>query len=145
MNADVTAATGSGFILCSGYRSYAYQSQVYSSFVQGYGQAAADRTSARPGHSEHQLGLAADIMGEAQGCSLGEGYAVTQSGQWVTENAWRYGFILRYPKGYEHIVGYNYEPWHWRYIGVDIASDMRAGGYTTLEEYFGLPAAPDYL
>lgn len=145
MNADVTEATGSGFVLCSGYRSYSYQGELYNGYVAGYGQEAADATSARPGHSEHQLGLAADIMGEGQGCSLGEGYSVTESGQWVNENAWRYGFILRYPEGSQPIVGYAYEPWHWRYIGVDIAQDMREQGITTLEEYFGLDAAPDYL
>lgn len=145
MNADVTAATGSGFVLCSGYRSYDYQTELYSGYVNSYGQEAADATSARAGHSEHQLGLAADIMGEGQGCSLGEGYSVTPSGQWVNEHAWEYGFILRYPDGSQPIVGYAYEPWHWRYVGVDIAKDMRDQGITTLEEYFGLDPAPDYL
>lgn len=145
MDADVTAATGSGFVLCSGYRSYDYQVELYSGYVNGYGQEAADATSARAGHSEHQLGLAADIMGEGQGCSLSEAYAQTASGQWVSEHAWEYGFILRYPDGSQPIVGYSYEPWHWRYIGVDIAQDMQEQGITTLEEYFGLDAAPDYL
>lgn len=145
MNADVTAATGSGFVLCSGYRSYDYQSELYAGYVNGYGQEAADATSARAGHSEHQLGLAADIMGDGQGCSLSEAYAQTESGQWVNEHAWEYGFILRYPDGSQPIVGYAYEPWHWRYVGVEIAQDMREQGITTLEEYFGLDAAPDYL
>ncbi len=145
MNRDVTAATGTGFVLCSGYRSYWYQHDVYNNFVNSHGQEAADRTSARPGHSEHQLGLAADIMGEGQGCALGDAYTNTASGQWVNENAWQYGFILRYPDGLQGIVGYHYEPWHWRYVGEDVARDMHEGGYDTLEEYFGLPNAPDYL
>ncbi|MDO4241715.1 MAG: D-alanyl-D-alanine carboxypeptidase family protein, partial [Microbacteriaceae bacterium] len=99
MSADARAATGAGFALCSGFRSQSSQVSVYGSLRSSMGQAEADRVSARPGHSEHQLGLAADIVGEDQGCQLDDSYANTRSGKWVSENAHKYGFVLRYPAG----------------------------------------------
>ena len=101
----------------SGYRSYALQKSVYNRHVQNSGQAYADRISARPGHSEHQTGLAMDITSKSVGFGLKTKFGETPEGQWVAENAHRFGFIIRYPEGKEDLTGYNYEPWHLRYVG----------------------------
>nr|WP_240630321.1 D-alanyl-D-alanine carboxypeptidase family protein [Specibacter cremeus] len=77
-------------------------------------------------------------------CSLLACFASTPAGRYATDNVWRYGFIIRYPDGYTSITGYAYEPWHLRYVGVRVATDMRDRGYRTLEQYLGLPAAPSY-
>jgi|SRR5579875_1029794 len=114
----------------SGYRSYQYQVQVYGNEVQTYGQAQADRESARPGHSEHQLGLAIDFTTRALGYDLNDSFAATPEGRWLAQNAVRYGFVLSYPQGKENITGYMYEPWHYRYIGVDAAQKFVASGLT---------------
>lgn len=137
------AAAGISLRSVSSYRSYARQATIYNGYVASQGQAAADTHSARPGHSEHQTGLVVDFD-DGAGCSLAACFRDTAGGRWLAENAHRYGFILRYPDGYQHIVGYRFEPWHYRYVGVETATDMRSRGIATLEEYFGLPAAPDY-
>ena len=113
--------------LLSGYRSYYTQQYLYNSYVSTYGRESADTFSARPGHSEHQTGLAFDVG------SIDDYYGDTPAGIWLKENAHYYGFIIRYPKGKEHITGYKYEPWHIRYLGVDIATDIYNKG-VTLEE-----------
>ena len=77
-------------------------------------------------------------------CALDQCFADTPQGTWLAENGWRFGFIVRYPKDKTPITGYEYEPWHMRYVGVDLATEMHKTGVTTLEEFFGLPAAPDY-
>lgn len=140
----VKAATGTGFALCSGYRSYELQRTIYNRAVAYDGQAEADRFSARPGHSEHQTGLAIDIVVDDGGCALDDSFEVTPAGQWVKANAHHFGFILRYDKGLEPIVGFGHEQWHWRYVGVELATDMHNRGIRTLEEYFNLPPAPNY-
>jgi len=119
----------------SGYRSYYTQASLYASYVENYGKDAADKYSAKPGQSEHQTGLSMDITCEAVNYRLDTIFGDTEEGKWVAENAHRYGFIIRYPKGKEEITGYAYEPWHIRYLGVDLAEKVYESGLT-LEEYF---------
>lgn len=118
----------------SGYRSYNTQTALYNSYVSNNGQAAADKYSAKPGQSEHQTGLAIDITCEALNYLLDDTFADTEEGKWVSENAHRFGFIVRYPKGKEEITGYSYEPWHIRYLGTELATKVFESGLT-LEEY----------
>jgi len=126
-----------GYELCarSGYRSYNTQASLYTSYVESYGQKAADKYSAKPGQSEHQTGLAIDITCEALNYKLDTTFAETEEGKWVSENAHRFGYIIRYPQGKEKITGYAYEPWHIRYLGVELAEEIYESGLT-LEEYF---------
>lgn len=130
--------------LTSGYRSYNMQTNTYQQYVNQLGEEAANLTSAKPGHSEHQTGLAADIT-SPEGCTVQTCFANTAAGIWTATHAWEYGYILRYPEGYTHITGYEYEPWHYRYVGTELAKDFHTSGLATLEEYFNLPAAPTYL
>lgn len=120
----------------SGYRSYSTQQSLYNNYVARDGQAAADTYSARPGHSEHQTGLAVDV-GNGGGCDLEICFADTAEGKWVASNAYKYGFVVRYPKGKESTTGYQYEPWHLRYLGVAEAAAVYNSG-KTLEEYYGV-------
>lgn len=117
----------------SGYRSYATQKQMYDTYVARDGQAKADTYSARPGFSEHQTGLAFDIK-HSDGTLLSRNPEVA----WVANNAWRYGFIVRYPAGKQSITGYQYEPWHLRFVGsANLAADITNSGLC-LEEYLGI-------
>ena len=142
--ADGARAEDIKLSLESGYRSYDTQVAVYGSEVKANGQAQADRESARPGYSEHQTGWAADL-GAANGkCRLQLCFADTPEGKWLANNAYKYGFIIRYPNGKEQTTGYMYEPWHIRYVGKDLATEMHRTGTLTLEEFFNLPAAPKY-
>jgi D-alanyl-D-alanine carboxypeptidase len=142
---SAASRAGAGqMVLLSGYRSYATQKTIYNGFVRTNGQAAADLRSAKPGHSEHQTGWAADIAPRAAGCNSTHCIASTPQGAWLRAHAWEYGFILRYPSTATHITGYQYEPWHYRYVGKTLAADYRAGGFLTLEGFFGMPAAPRY-
>ena len=113
----VSAARQEGITLLvsSVYRSYAYQADVYQYWVETLGEEEADRTSARPGTSQHQLGTTIDF-----GC-ICEAFAQTAAGIWLEEHAWRFGFSLSYPEGLEELTGYQYESWHYRYIGRDAA------------------------
>jgi D-alanyl-D-alanine carboxypeptidase len=141
-----TAEIGQQLVAQSGYREYGVQEIVYNRYVGQVGTDGADRTSARPGFSEHQTGMAIDILAAGSGCSLdGPCFGDTTAGQWLAANAYRFGYLLRYPADKTAVTGYEYEPWHFRYIGVDLATQMHDQGVTTLEEFFGLPAAPDYL
>ena len=115
----------------SGYRSYTYQSSLYNNYVNSYGQAQADRFSARPGYSEHQTGMAFDLKH-----SNGTLVETTPEVNWIAAHAHEYGFIVRYPSGKETATGYMPEPWHLRYVG-DQASAIYASGLT-LEEYLGI-------
>lgn len=123
------AAKEEGFKLSivSGYRSYSKQATIYSRKKANEGQKAADRVSARPGTSEHQLGLAMDVA-KLGGSQLNGGFGKTKEGQWVNENAHRFGFIVRYQQGYEEITGYMYEPWHVRYVGKEHAKAIYEAG-----------------
>jgi D-alanyl-D-alanine carboxypeptidase len=139
------AETGVQLVAQSGYRSYSVQVRAYDYYVNSLGVAGADLTSARPGFSEHQTGMAMDILDTVSGCSTdGRCFADTTAGQWLAANAYRFGYVLRYPDGGTPITGYEFEPWHYRWIGVPAATEMHDTGVTTLEEFFGLPAAPDY-
>lgn len=133
-------ATLSGFNLTafSTYRAFDYQVTLYERYVSRDGKAAADTYSARPGYSEHQTGLAFDI-GEVNfekhwaSSSFGE----TEAGKWVAANAHRFGFVMRYPEGKEPVTGYMHESWHFRYVGIDISTDI-FNRKITLEEYLGI-------
>ena len=121
----------------SGFRSYATQAQLYQSYVNQEGQAAADRYSARPGYSEHQTGLAFDVIG-----TDGQLVEDSSAAQWLLDHAPDYGFVVRYPRGKESVTGYMHEEWHLRYIGKE-AKDIAASGLT-LEEYYGFDGG-DYI
>lgn len=144
MFAAYTAETGLQMQSQSAYRSYSTQVSVYNGWVERLGQEAADLTSARPGHSEHQTGLVIDISSVPAVCALDQCFADTPQGQWLAANAYKWGFILRYPDGLTNVTGYEFEPWHYRYVGVELATEMYDTGATTMEEFFGLPAAPTY-
>ena len=132
MKADM-ASLGMNIWIQSGYRSYSLQESLYNKYVNRDGKLAADTYSARPGYSEHQTGLAFDLN------SISDEFQDTSEGKWVNENAWRYGFILRYPKSKESITGYKYESWHLRYVGEDLAAKLyNNGDWITLEEHFNL-------
>ncbi len=111
-----------GFILTSGYRTEEKQRELYESDADG--------TAAMPGASEHQTGLAFDVTAYRDG----GGFEDTEQFRWLEEHCWDYGFLLRYPAGKEGITGIPYEPWHYRYVGVEIAREIRENGWT-LEEY----------
>ena len=121
----------------SGYRSYNTQKQLYNAFVRRDGEEEANRYSAKPGFSEHQTGLAIDITNQYTNRSIGSWFNDTPQAKWLYENAHKYGFILRYPEGKEHITGYKYESWHYRYIGKEHSENFNMNTLT-LEEYFGL-------
>ena len=128
---------GISLFVKSGYRSYVDQRVIYNGYVKRDGQAAADRYSARPGHSEHQTGLAFDLN------STANSFANTPEAKWIAENCYKYGFIVRYPKDKEHITGYIYEPWHVRYLGVEKATLVYNSGLC-LEEYLGIDSVYSY-
>lgn len=115
----------------SGFRSYTLQAELYNAYVQRDGKDAADTYSARPGHSEHQTGLAIDVN------KADDSFAGTPEAKWLAENCWKYGFIIRYPEGKENITGYKYEAWHIRYLGEATAKAVFESG-KTLEEYLGI-------
>ena len=125
------SAAGHNIPLVSGFRSYSRQTTLYNNYVVRDGVAKADTYSARPGHSEHQSGLAFDVG------AIDDNYGNTPAGTWLKDNCHKYGFIIRYLKGKEHITGYKYEPWHIRYIGVEHATKIY-NQQITLEEYLGV-------
>lgn len=125
-------------MLTSGYRSYQLQVAVYNANLQKYGQAGADKQSARPGTSEHQTGLAADLEPTSKKCELEQCFADTPEGQWLATNAYKFGFIIRYPLNKEAITGYEYEPWHLRYVGNELATELHNQNIQTLEEFFNI-------
>lgn len=137
------ATAGVNLRIISAYRDSATQQSLYSKYVNRDGQAAADTYSARPGHSEHQTGLAVDFDDHGS-CYLATCFADTAAGQWLATNAATYGFVLRYPNGAEATTGFQFEPWHFRYVGPELAAEMKRTNTITLEEFFGLPAAPGY-
>lgn len=130
-------ADGVDLLLGSAYRSYALQKQYYESYVASYGQAEADRFSARPGTSEHQTGLAADISGADRVCYLEICFSEQPAGKWLAKNAHEYGFIIRYLDGKESVTGYQYEPWHIRFVGTELATQLYKSKQT-MEEFFNL-------
>lgn len=123
---------GYRIIAVSTYRDYEYQNKLYNMYVEEKGIDYADKCSARPGHSEHQTGLAVDVEGSNRDYDEFEN---SKEFIWMKENAYKYGFILRYPKGKEKITGFKYEPWHYRYVGLDTAKTIHDENLT-LEEYY---------
>lgn len=122
---------GYNIIAVSTYRSYDYQYKLYNNYVKEKGIHYADMASARAGHSEHQTGLAVDIADRSLDY---DNFEATKEFNWVKKNAHKYGFILRYPKARFHITGFKYEPWHYRYVGIEIATYIYENNLT-LEEY----------
>ena len=141
---DMKAAGQGTLIVQSGYRSYSSQTTIHKAKVRALGKVHGEKLAARPGYSEHQTGLAVDFA--ARGVStLQVSFAKTKAGIWLAANAYRYGFVLRYPSGKTAITGYSFEPWHFRYVGVEVATAMHDQNIQTLEEFYALPAAPSYL
>ena len=125
------SASGYDMSIVSGFRSYSKQQQTFAYWCSIDGEEVASTYSARPGHSEHQTGLAMDIT------SLNQSYGKTAEGKWLAANCYKYGFIIRYPKNKTNITGYMYEPWHIRYLGVSNAKLVHDSGLT-LEEFLGV-------
>ena len=125
------AKLGLKIVCSSGFRSYEYQEQLYNNYVAADGMLKADTYSARAGHSEHQTGLAIDVN------SISDDFIDTPECEWLAQNAHKYGFIIRYPKGKEAYTGFKYEPWHIRYLGTETATKVYESGLS-LEEYLGI-------
>ena len=124
---------GLNIYISSGFRLYSYQKTLYNNYVNRDGVTVADTYSARAGHSEHQSGLAFDVN------TINDSFANTEEGKWLNDNCYKYGFILRYPKGKSDETGYQYEPWHFRYVGVELAEKLyNNGNWITVEDYFGI-------
>lgn len=129
---DATAK-GLNIYIASGYRSYNYQVNVYNRYVKSDGAAVADTYSSRPGNSEHQTGLCFDLN------TIEDSFQYTNEGKWVNDNCYKYGFCIRFPKGKDSATGYQYESWHLRYVGVDLATKLyNNSDWLSLEEYFGI-------
>ena len=116
----------------SAYRGYTYQKRLYDKYVENDGIAKADTYSARPGFSDHQTGLVVDVDNSINSF---EGFTNTKEYQWMLANSYKYGFILRYPEGKEAITGYQFESWHYRFVGVKLAKKIKASNLT-FDEYF---------
>lgn len=128
-------ADGHDLMIGSGYRSAALQTVYFNNLASSVGETAANQAIARPGESEHQTGLVVDISTVSQYCYLSECFETTTDGLWLANNSHKYGFILRYPKGKEIITGYQYEPWHFRYVGIDLATALYESGLTLDEAW----------
>lgn len=133
---------GINIYIASGFRSYQTQNRLYNNYVARDGKAKADTYSARPGHSEHQSGLAFDICShdlDGQDACINSNFDNTDQAKWLAQNAYKYGFILRYPKGKTNETGYKYESWHFRYVGTDLSTKLyNNGDWLTMENYFGI-------
>jgi D-alanyl-D-alanine carboxypeptidase len=141
---DTSDRRGLGFKIASAFRSYDYQRDVHAATVAARGAAAADLVAARAGHSEHQTGLAVDLVTPADpACDFEACFALTPGGRWLARNAWRFGFVVRYQSSTTAITGYAPEPWHLRYVGRGLARELHDSGVATLEEFFGVPGG-DY-
>jgi LAS superfamily LD-carboxypeptidase LdcB len=127
-------AAGSPIGIESAYRSYTDQQAVFAKWVRLYGRTQALHISARPGHSEHQLGLAIDFRSDPPVATLNASWGTTAAGKWMRNHAWEYGFVMSYPKGKTSLSCYDYEPWHFRYVGRDLAALVHGSGLT-LREY----------
>jgi len=114
--ASLVKAQGFTLVVSSAYRSYKYQEDLYNRYVSQMGRSEADRVSARAGHSQHQLGFVVDFG------SITNSFASTNESRWLSVNASRFGWSLSYPNGYEHITGYRWESWHYRYVGKEVAA-----------------------
>lgn len=122
---------GVALTVISAYRSYDYQKDLFQRYADSHGEKAANRFSARAGQSEHQLGTTVDFGGSA--VDLKTEFAETDQGRWLAENAHLFGFVMSYPQDSEHITGYIFEPWHYRYVGVKAALEIKDSGLTLTE------------
>lgn len=128
-----SSVLGLNIYASSGYRSYSDQKYIYDNYVRMDGMVKADTYSARAGYSEHQTGLAIDLN------TVDMSFDGTSESNWLKDNCWKYGFIIRYPKDKENITGYMYEPWHIRYVGKELARVLyNNGNWLSLEEYYGI-------
>ena len=133
--ASAARAAGARLAVQSAYRSYSNQKATFDYWVRVDGYATAIKESARAGHSEHQLGTTLDFRSYSGGAPWDHSdWATTKAGAWLKANAWKYGFIMSYPKGKSSVTCYAYEPWHYRYVGKEVAAKVRASGLT-LREY----------
>jgi LAS superfamily LD-carboxypeptidase LdcB len=131
---DLQAQLGKNVVILSGYRSYANQVQTYSNWVRQVGIDEADKSSARPGYSEHQLGTAVDIWdGEDGSDTFNSNFDSTAEGKWILENSWKYGFIQTLPVSTNDQTGYIPEPWHYRFVGYELAEQIKESGKTWME------------
>jgi len=144
MAQDMHDAGAGVMFVNSAYRSYDYQAELFVQKTEQYGLEEALVRSAKPGHSEHQTGLAVDVSVPAQGCAIMQCFGDTEAGQWIAENAWRFGFVVRYELDTVATTGYTYEPWHLRFVGKAVTEMYHEKGIHTLEEFWGYPAAPSY-
>lgn len=138
---EAATRAGLGIKVNSAYRSYQYQVAVFNSEVAANGCTQALRESAVPGRSEHQLGLAVDLTSAGMGWGLHQSFAQTPEGRWLAMNAAKYGFVLSYPDGKEGITGYEYEPWHYRYVTIPVAQAILASGKTSTQFLASLGSA----
>jgi D-alanyl-D-alanine carboxypeptidase len=141
MRADCEAATGYTLYLCDGYRTFDEQAALFERSTARNGIAYCCSNNALEGRSEHNLGLAIDISTTDVG-EISSGFAETNAGAWVAEHCFEYGFVMRYPKDKTMITGYAYEPWHYRFLGTELAAELYANNLS-LEEYYG--AIPELL
>ncbi len=128
--AKAARKAGATLRVVSAYRSYAYQARLYAQEVSRYGNRIAKHSVARPGHSEHQLGVTIDFGAASRSGHVSHKFAKTAAGRWMKSNAWKYGWILSYPGGKTNKTCYYGEPWHYRYVGRDIAAKVHASGET---------------
>lgn len=142
---SAAADDGVSLTLRSAYRSFSYQTQVYGGWVAKLGRAKADRVSARPGHSEHQTGLAVDLGSSTRPeCDFSTCFDDTVEGRWIAEHATQFGFIVRYTTQNSATTGFDAEGWHLRYVGRELAEYMDRSAISTLEEVFDAAGGPDY-
>ncbi len=125
-------ANGTPIVVISGYRSHDYQANLFADRAAEVGEAEAALRTARPGHSEHQLGTAVDVVDPGV-ADLTTAFAQTPAGQWVAAHAHEYGFVLSYPDGARDRTCYEFEPWHLRYVGKDVATEIHESGLTGRE------------
>lgn len=130
---QAAAAAGNPIGIESAYRSYAEQQTLFGDWVKRFGYERALEIPARPGHSEHQLGVAIDFRSEPDKPRASGTWGSTPAGTWMAEHAWTYGFVMSYPKGRTSTTCYDYEPWHFRYVGRDLAARIHASGLTIRE------------
>ena len=140
---DAANADGLTFSIATAYRSYGHQSGIYWESRREKGQWRTDLRVARPGYSEHQTGFAVDVY-HGENCRKKACFGRQDIGVWIEENAYRFGYVIRYPDGHDHVTGYRWEPWHLRYVGTEVAQELHDSEHDTLEEFFGLDPAPSY-
>lgn len=130
---EAAAEAGHELVVRSAYRSYEEQVVTYDYWVRTLGEEEANRRSARPGHSEHQLGTVVDLTSASVGWELAPEFGATPEGRWLAQHAWTFGFVESYPEGAEAVTGYRYEPWHLRYIGTTHTEWLRLTDLTLTE------------